>query len=221
MCGRFALSASLAQIAGDYFNLQGVGPEGGPRYNITPGTEIPVFLSDGGDGAVLAALHWGFRPAGMRDGPRPINARAERAATSPYFREAFARQRCLVPADGWFEWRQEGGGKQPYFVTRHPGASDPVLFLAALWTPGPGGDMGSCAIVTEPAAPQLAAIHHRQPVVLDPACRWAWLDPALRERRALRRAVRRLNPEELQVYPVSRRVNRPGEDDPGLVEPTD
>ncbi|ABI57484.1 protein of unknown function DUF159 [Alkalilimnicola ehrlichii MLHE-1] len=221
MCGRFALSASLERIAADWFELQGVGPEGGPRYNITPGTAIPAFLSDGGKGAELAALHWGFRPAWAREGPMPINARAEKAATSPYFREAFARRRCLVPADGWFEWQEAEGGKQPYFVTQRPRATAPVLFLAGLWTPGPDGTPGSCAILTEPAAPVLAHIHHRQPVVLDPECRWAWLDPDLRDRRAIRQAVRRLDPARLYAYPVSRRVNRPAEDDPGLIKVDD
>ncbi len=221
MCGRFALSAPLSSIAQDYFRLAGVDWPEGPRFNITPGTDIPAFLNAGEAGLQLSGLHWGYRPAGVQDGPTPINARAERAATSPYFREAFAGRRCLIPADGWFEWQAQGGEKQPWFVTQRPGAPDPVIFFAGLWTPGADGGPGTCAILTEPAAPAFAPIHHRQPVVVDPACRWAWLDPTLRDRMAIRRAVQRLGPGRLHAYPVSSRVNRPGEDDADLLRPLD
>ena len=152
------------------------------------------------------------------DAPAPINIRAEKAATSPYFRSAFAHRRCLIPANGWYEWRKTESGKQPYYVTLKEPERDEVVFFAGLWEPTGEGTDTCCAIMTEPVSPAFAFIHDRQPVVLDPACRWQWLDPGISDRELVRKVAKRLEPDLLTAYPVSTRVNRPANDDPSLIE---
>jgi putative SOS response-associated peptidase YedK len=173
-----------------------------PDYNIAPTDPAPIVrLSRSQAGPVLSVARWGYVPPWARDpvGPaassrgagsragtdrrsaaRMINARAETVASSPAYRDAFARRRCLVPADGWYEWHVEGSGgtrapRRPYFMTR-PG----LVVFGGIWSPGGAADDASLTfgIVTFPAVGQLATIHDRMPMVLDPS-RWVqWLDGA-------------------------------------------
>jgi putative SOS response-associated peptidase YedK len=222
MCGRFALHTPRSRIATRYFDLQlPVGDVHG-RYNITPGVQITSVLATPETPVSFAFSYWGFRPSWAKeDAPTPINIRAEKAATSPYFRSAFAHRRCLVPANGWYEWRKTESGKQPYYITLKDPDRDEVVFFAGLWEPAGEGDDTCCAILTEPVSPAFAFIHDRQPVVLDPERRWQWLDPELSDRDTIRKVARRLDPDRLIACPVSTRVNRPANDDPGLLEPID
>lgn len=219
MCGRFALRSSTAEAAGRMLGLPLLPDWIASHFNIPPGTGIPVILTGAAGKPEWGRAEWGFRPQWAQpDAPKPINARAETVATSKYFRDAFAHRRCLVPADGWYEWQASDGRKQPWFVT--PGENDGagVLFLAGIWEPA-AEDRICCAIVTEPARPPLDRIHERQPLALDGSCLQAWLDPGLTERDAVRAAVRRLPTEGLHAYPVSTEVNRPESDHDGLLEP--
>lgn len=218
MCGRFARYSSTSELAWRYFDLKLGDDYDRPRYNIPPGTELEAFRAAEEGGAAFQPMYWGFRHHRVMDGPTPINARAETVATSPYFRHAFAHRRCIIPADGWYEWQPTEHGKQPYFVTLTDDAPQDVIFLAGIWEPMAVED-ACCAIITEPAPPHLAHIHDRQPLTLDADCRWDWLNPELTERAEIRRHTRRLNPEALRAYPVSPRVNRPFEDDPDLLIP--
>ena len=217
MCGRYDLhepAPRIAEVLGAQLLLDGWEA----HYNIPPGQTIPIARIDGSDSRrerVLAPAWWGFRPAWAdADAPAPINARAEKAASSPYFREAFAHHRCLVPANGWYEWQQTGSGKQPHYFTHVEGE---LLMFAGLWTPGEGGSR--CAILTEPARGLVKPIHTRMPVVLEPLSWAAWLSPELTERDTIREATSHLAPETLTQWPVSPRVNRPDADDAGLLEP--
>lgn len=216
MCGRFDLSRSAEEVL-QTFRALGEAPRG-ERYNIAPGQDIACVIVDGGGERRLVAAHWGFRPrfaAGREGAPAPINARAEKVAESGYFRDAFARRRALVPADGWYEWRPEAGGKRPYRFRHRAGS---LLGLAAIWTPADDVASGRrLAIITEPARGLAREVHPRMPVVLDPACWAAWLDPARQDREAIRAAVQALPAAALEAYPVSRRVGNPRNDDPGLV----
>jgi putative SOS response-associated peptidase YedK len=219
MCGRFALHTPRSVIASRYFNLQ--VPAGGvhARYNITPGVQITSVYATAESPVVFGFASWGFHPPWAKaDAPTPINIRAENAATSPYFRSAFAHRRCLIPANGWYEWRKTESGKQPYYLTLKDGDPDEVVFLAGLWEPAGEGTETCCAILTEPVSPEFAFIHERQPVVLDPGCRWQWLDPGLSDRETIRRVARRLDPKRLIAYPVATKVNRPENDEPSLIE---
>jgi len=219
MCGRFALRSSTAEAAGQVLGLPPLPDWVTSRYNIPPGTGIPVILA-GADGApVWGGAEWGFRPRwAQSDAPKPINARAETVATSKYFRNAFAHRRCLVPADGWYEWQVSDGRKQPWFIAPGDDENAGVLFLAGIWEPS-AEDAICCAIVTEPARPPLDSIPHRQPLALEPGCLEDWLNPELVDRDAIRSAVRRLPTERLNPHPVSTEVNRPENDYEDLLKP--
>ncbi|MCK8515016.1 SOS response-associated peptidase [Methylonatrum kenyense] len=215
MCGRYALHSATEAIAA----AMGMKPptaDDAPRYNIPPGTRPPNVNCRSGKRAIEHFL-WGFRPGWANDdAPRPINARAEKVAESPYFRSAFARHRCLVPANGWFEWKRDGTTKIPYYLGHREGV---LLFFAGLFDPG-GEEAGpSFAIITHAAADAFKPIHDRMPLVLDPASRDAWLDPDLNDRVAIRKAVRPLDPATLYAYPVSSAVNKPANDYEELLEP--
>lgn len=220
MCGRFAIYTPGSRLAARYFGMSlPVGVEH-PRYNVTPGGPILTLMSLPDRAVVLRLSHWGFRPPWARvEAPTPVNIRAEKAASAPYFRSAFAHRRCLIPANGWYEWHHTEAGKQPWYIRLKEADPDEVLFFAGLWEPAGEGGASCCAILTEPAAPALAFLHARQPVVLDPDTRWSWLDPTLTDRDAVRGAVRRLCIDRLVAYPVSTRVNRPDNDDASLIEP--
>ncbi|MFB4204727.1 putative SOS response-associated peptidase YedK [wastewater metagenome] len=216
MCGRFERHTPLSAFA----EWLGIAPPDAvvpACYNIPPGTAVPVAVA-GEDGPRLTMASWGFRPDDVDDpgAPQPINARAETVASSRYFARAFREARCLVPADGWYEWRAGPGGvRQPW----HLDVGAPLMF-AAVHVPGghAGGALPGMAIITEPARGAARRIHPRMPVVLDPSCWRAWLDPALNARERIRAAVRPVPGEQLRLWPVSTRVNSPRNDDPGLIE---
>ena len=222
MCGRFALHTPRSRIASRYFDIQVPVRDVHAKYNITPGVQITAVHATAESPAVFDFSSWGFHPPWAKsDAPTPINIRAENAATSSYFCSAFAHRRCLIPANGWYEWRRTESGKQPYYITLKDPEDDEVVFLAGLWELVGEGAETCCAILTGPVSPEFAFIHNRQPVVLDPECRWQWLDPELADRAAIRKVARRLDPDRLTAYSVSTRVNRPANDDPGLLEPID
>jgi putative SOS response-associated peptidase YedK len=190
-----------------------------PHYNIAPHQNAPVLLSRDGRVAV-EELRWGLVPFWARDvriGDHAINAQMETAAGKPMFRAAFKARRCLVPASGYFAWKAEAGGKQPYFI-RDPHGD--LLVLAGLWEYWKGADgaapLRSFTILTGPMLPSLKPLHERMPVVLAPDLWRDWLEaPA-----AVAGALLAGNPDpELEAYPVSRDVGSPRHDRPGLVEP--
>jgi putative SOS response-associated peptidase YedK len=217
MCGRFFLSHSGAEVA-RLFELA-VEPVLAPRYNIAPGQPIPLVRRRARDGLrVCDAMRWGFAPRFAPDlRQRPINARAEGVATSPLFRDAFARRRGLVPADGFFEWQHRGRSSRPFAVRVQGGA---LFAMAALFERGAGeNEQGSCAIVTTDANARIAPIHDRMPVVL-PHEHWAlWLDPAVHEPERLLPLLAPCPSEWIDRHPVDRRVNDVRCDDAALVEP--
>ena len=223
MCGRFTLAAP----AGDLVEVFGVAPltfEVHARYNIGPGQDALVVGEDR-KGRRMGPMHWGLRPAG-RDragkgtgsGTGFVNARGETAATTPAFRAAMARRRCLVPADGFYEWRSGPEGKIPFLF--RPGGGG-LLALAAVWEHGgaPGQDeRHGFAILTVEANSDVAPVHHRMPVVVAPADFDTWLGAGALPR-DVRALVRPAPAGFLRRHAVSSRVNSVSHDDAGLVEP--
>lgn len=188
-----------------------------PRYNITPSQLAPVVAEDG-RGRRIGLLTWGLVP-GWKDEPgRPfINARSESVLSRPSFREAFARRRCLVPADGFYEWKADAGRKRPFWI--HPSDGGLVSF-AGIWErwSRPGSEpRHTFAILTRPASADVADIHDRMPVVVSASDRNAWLGRATDVEAA--RALLSAAAPAFSCRPVSTRVNRPEEDDAGLIEP--
>ncbi|QOR39050.1 SOS response-associated peptidase [Billgrantia diversa] len=215
MCGRFASYDAYPKLAR---RLGVVVAEEGPpaRYNIPPGTWITGFRQVVHD-ALPEQLDfwWGCRPKWAKGkAAQPINARVETVATSGYFKHAFARQRCLIPADGWFEWLATETGKQLHYITRID--CEPIAF-AGIYAEREDGSRG-CAILTEPARGSAAEVHDRMPLILDDASLEPWLDPDLTDRETIRNAVRHLDASLIDHWVVNRAVNRPGNDeDAGLI----
>jgi putative SOS response-associated peptidase YedK len=210
MCGRFTQTRELAELKAR-FAVSEVRAPIEPRFNIAPTSPVAVVLRDGG-AAVLDAFRWGLVPAwakALKGQPSPINARAETLASSGMFRRLLARRRCLVPADGVYEWT--GTKKQRSPVRIHLRDEAPFAF-AGLWDSwrdpaDPGApELRTCTIVTIPANSLIAPIHDRMPVILAPEDEARWLDPALEVPAALA-LLRPFDPERMALYRVSSIVN--------------
>jgi putative SOS response-associated peptidase YedK len=222
MCGRFTLTTTPEELA-EHFGLDSV-PELAPRFNIAPGQPIATIAKASPDAPPQLALRlWGLIPAWAEDpklGNRLINARVETVAERPAFRDAFRSRRCLVPADGFYEWASgAGGARQPVHVAL---AERRCFAIAALWEswrdPRDGG-IESCTLLTTAASPKLSALHDRMPVILDPADYAAWLDPRPADPARLRLLARGLPDPEFHLKRVSRRVNDVRFDDVACLEP--
>ena len=223
MCGRITQKMTWKEIHALYRMTEPAAPLNlEPRYNGCPTQDFAACRLDEGSTRSVAKLRWGLVPAWARDrkmAARLINARVETVHEKPAFRVAFRRRRCLVPADGWLEWRNEGGVKQPYCISAASGT--PVSF-AGLWErwEGAGEALESFAIVTTAASEALADLHHRQPAIVDAHDWEEWLAPDTRIERLLALASRP-HPGPFARWAVSRRVNNPRNDDPNLLLPLD
>jgi putative SOS response-associated peptidase YedK len=230
MCGRFTVKTPVTESA-ELFEVDCFDPAAdlGPRFNIAPTQPVAAIRRGAASDAAerrkeLALLRWGLLPRWTEDAtrlPTLINARAESLDRKPAFRDSLRDRRCLVVADGFYEWRAEGGGKQPYYVRLR--SQQPVAFagLWDRWSGGAEGPLDSCAIVTTDANDLLAPLHDRMPVILSPGDRELWLDPTVKLYAELEAMLQPFPSESLEVYPVDRRVNRPLFDEPRCVEPID
>jgi putative SOS response-associated peptidase YedK len=232
VCGRYAASRDTAAIVEEFGVEQVVEPAPEPSWNVAP-TDTVAFVVDrpaedaGAIARQLRRARWGLVPSWAKDpsiGSRMINARWEQAAEKPAFRRAFAKRRCLVPADGYFEWyatSQRGPGgkprKQPFYIHRPDGCALGLAGLYEFWRAGPEDDwLVTVTVLTTASAGPLAALHDRMPVVIDPAAYAAWLDPAepLGPGFAGTLAV-----DVLTAHPVGTAVNAVRNDGPELVAP--
>ena len=215
MCGRFAFY-SPSEATAALFGASG-SIDLKPRYNIAPTQDIAA-IRDTEDGRELTTLRWGLVPSWAKDpaiGNRMINARAETVAEKPSFRAAFRRRRCLVLADGFYEWRKEGAGKTPYLISL---ASGEPFALAGLWehwkAKASDETIDSATLITTAANPFMQQLHHRMPIVLQPTTAERWLagdDDVLDE-------VAELGPA-FRAWPVDRRVNNARNEGEDLIEP--
>jgi putative SOS response-associated peptidase YedK len=218
MCGRFTLSSSPAKIA-EIFHAAGV-PELLPkRYNIAP-TQGIAAVRQGESGREFAWLRWGLIAPWAKDLKiTPINAQAETAASKPMFRSAFKKRRCLIPADGYFEWKATGGKtKQPYLFIPKDGKP---FALAGLWESAePEGEkIESCTILTTDANELAARVHKRMPLILPPEAYAEWLDPANQDPASVQGLLLPYLADRMRSYPVSTWVNNPRHDDARCVQP--
>ena len=168
-------------------------------------------------------LRWGLIPHWAKDGKMgyaTINARAETVAFKPAYREAFRRRRCLIPADGFYEWQVQPDGKtrQPFFISRADGSPLALAGLWERWCPPQGDPVESCTIIVTTANTLIAPIHERMPVLLEPDAFATWLDPCNDDTRSLTRLLCPCPAERLQAVRVSQRVNNPRHDDAGLIQ---
>jgi len=221
MCGRFTQERATSELA-EIFGAEDLVDAPGGRFNVAPTDEAAVIVQRDNRRAV-AAYRWGLIPHWAEDpkiGNRLFNARAETIATSPAFREAFRRRRCLVPVDSFYEWRREGKVRRPFRVTRGDAAP---LALAGLWSgwrePETGEIRRTFTILTSAANDLMRPIHDRMPVIV-PASAWSrWLDPATPDPGELQGLLVPAPDDGLEAYPVSRRVNDVRNDGPDLIAP--
>ena len=179
-------------------------------YNVTPSAEIPVIRYH--PKRELAVCHWGFIPHWVKEPAlKPINARAETLTVKPYFRDAFRQRRCLIPANGYYEWQVEAGRKQPYFI-RMKGAD--LFSFAGVWSSwrGPDGPVESCVIITTAAKEELVEIHDRMPAIIEPDNYDAWLNEG-------DEALLRPDAGGMEAFPVSSQVNNLRNQGEALIQP--
>lgn len=220
MCGRYAAARDVVEVA-DWFEVEQLPTRDlAVRYNITPTSESYIVVDDDGVRALQIA-RWGLIPSWSKDSSRAsrmINARSETVAEKPAFRSAFRRRRCLVPADGYYEWQtHEGGGvKTPFYIHRSDGGQLAFAGLFEDWK-GPEGQVRSFCLLTQDAVSTLSSIHDRMPVIVQADAWQRWLDPAAPDVPALLDEVLATSPTGLEAYAVSTQVNKPANDDPGLI----
>ena len=217
MCGRFALARSPDEVT-RLFDLAECA-DFTPRYNIAPTTDIPVIRRSPTNQNVLHLLRWGLVPHWSKDltiGSRLINARSESLTEKPSFRSAFARRRCLIPADGFYEWDRQGSVKQPYYFADANGELLTFGGLWESWTAPDGSLLRTTCIITTQSTGEVALIHDRMPLIIRRNDVDNWLQGSVTEAQVL------LKPDpflKLRSWPVSHNVNRVQEEGPELIEP--
>jgi putative SOS response-associated peptidase YedK len=219
MCGRFAITSTpeALRLLLAYLDQ----PNFPARYNIAPTQPIPIVRLDEGRRR-FALVRWGLLPSWVKE-PKTftllINARGDTINDKPAFRNAMKRRRCLIPADGFYEWKGEGPAKVPYYVRMKDGKPFAFAGLWESWTGPNGEELETAAIVTTDANRSLSAIHHRMPVILPPEAHDLWLDCANVDATTAQALIVPAREGLLEGFEVSKAVNRVANDNPALIEP--
>lgn len=220
MCGRFTRKEKdqrLAEVLKVTFSRVFI-----PRYNIAPSQMVAcVRANPDSPTREYIDLKWGLVPSWSKDGSignKMINARSETVAEKPSFRKAF-QQRCVVLADGYYEWKREGKSKQPYYIRFKDKRPFCFAGMWERWEKGTDGPLETCTMLTTGPNSVMEPIHHRMPVILDPKDYDEWLDPTLKDVAALNQLMRPYPPEEMEAFPVSTMVNNPRNDSAECIKP--
>jgi putative SOS response-associated peptidase YedK len=222
MCGRFVGFRKLEELR-QYFPIDASNCEAAANFNVAPSQEVlAIARVDGAN--VLDKYHWGLVPFWAKDtriGYKMINARSETVAGKPSFRDAFKKRRCLVLADGFYEWKGAKGEKQPMFITLPDRTPFAFAGLWEIWRDRENPDVvyRSCTIITRAAAGPMRDLHHRMPVILNPDAYDPWLDPDCHDPDALNAILQGKALTELVFHPVAKRVNAVRHNDPSNIEP--
>jgi putative SOS response-associated peptidase YedK len=225
MCGRFVQNIPFETLQQN-FNIRTSTHDIIPNYNVAPAQEILVIIKHDNENN-LEQLHWGLVPFWAKDisiGSRMINARAETVSQKPSFRNAFKKRRCLIPADGFYEWKGKKGNKQPYYVASSSG--EPFAF-AGLWETWADKESDeesvykSCTIITTAASEGIREIHHRMPVILDTNFYEKWLNAEIQDPKGLEIILQDGLIHDMKYYPVSTFVNSVKNNDPNCIKPID
>jgi len=221
MCGRFTQQRPTAELA-ELFEAEPLVDDPGGHYNLAP-TDPAAVVVERGDRRAITTYAWGLLPFWEKDprtAARRINARAETVATSPTFGQSFRKRRCIVPADGFYEWQRDGTARRPFYVRRRDGAP---MALAGLWAgwrdPLTDASRRTFTIVTTTPNEPIARLHDRMPVILDPAAWALWLDPELTDVGELHGLLRAAPGDPLEIIAVRPLVNNVRNDGPDLILP--
>jgi putative SOS response-associated peptidase YedK len=221
MCGRFTLHTPESRLR-EVFNLETSRPLGlKPRYNIAPSQQVPI-IRDTESAREMKMARWGLIPHWSKE-PKTkystINARIETVAEKPTYRTSFKHRRCLIPADGFYEWKPINGRKIPHHIRMRDGG---VFAMAGLWDhwQGEGEDLESCTIIVMPANAVITPLHERMPAIIAPAQYDLWLDPRVADKTEIMGYLHSAPSSELVTYPISPWVNSPQHDDDRCIQPS-
>jgi putative SOS response-associated peptidase YedK len=224
MCGRYRLSRRK-QLVEEYFDTADWQDDWSPRHNIAPTQPVPVIRQNPKEPIrQLSLMKWGLIPAWSKDtsgAAHMINARSETAATKPAFREALKSCRCLIPADGFYEWSRDGKTKQPFCFEVDDGELFAFAGLWDGWRDASGNWMKTCSILTTTPNAVTSAIHDRMPVILDPDNYDLWLDPGMTDPNVVSELPKPYDARLMQCFPVSTRINHVGNDDEECLRPVE
>ena len=220
MCGRFTLTSDQDSF-GDRFSFTGFDLGWVPSFNIAPTQEVLTVTNDGSENHP-ELMRWGLVPSWAKDpkiGNRMINARSETLTEKPSFRTAFERRRCLIPADGFYEWKREGKAKKPMLITANPGGLFAFAGLWETWKQPDDSWLLTCAIITTSANEFMKSIHDRMPVILPRESEALWLDPEEQDTAMLSELLLPYDSDRMEAYEVSTLVNSPRNNFPEVIEP--
>jgi len=216
MCGRYRLSRRKQVIEG-YFDTVSNEEEWTPRYNIAPTQPVPVIRQNPKEPVRrLSLVRWGLIPSWARDesgAAKMINARSETADTKPAFRDALRLRRCLLPADGFYEWQRRGRAKQPFCFEVNSGELFAFAGIWDRWRDPSGNILETCSILTTSPNDVTVAIHDRMPVIVDSDAYDLWLDPGVKDTRLVSDVLKPYDVRQMRRYPVSTRINHTANDD--------
>jgi putative SOS response-associated peptidase YedK len=222
MCGRFIMVTPFSVIA-QTFGIEEADCDLHPSYNIPPGNSVLAVIREKRESANrLVRFRWGLVPAWAKApaiGNRLINARAESVHEKPSFKEAFRKRRCLVIADGFYEWQRKDGKRIPFFVRLKNKQPFGFAGLYETWTSPAGRILKTCTIITTQANELVKPLHDRMPVIVPENQRTLWLDPAINSKEILFDLLKPYPAENMETYEVSRSVNSPTNDTPDLIRP--
>jgi putative SOS response-associated peptidase YedK len=216
MCGRYRVSRRK-QIVEEYFEAVPREEEWAPRYNIAPTQPVPVVRQNPTEPVrELSLLRWGLIPSWAKDSSgaaNMINARSETAAMKPAFRDALKSRRCMIPADGFYEWKKTGPVKQPYCFEVDGGRLFAFAGIWDRWKDKSGKTVETCSILTTTSNAVTSVVHDRMPVILDPDSYDLWLDPGMRDLSAVSDLLKPCDARLMRRYPISTRINYVANDD--------
>jgi putative SOS response-associated peptidase YedK len=218
MCGRFTRSQSIQAVA-EEFDVEEVSCDLGPSYNIAPTQKVAVVITDGVK--QLVPVRWGLVPSWAKDlsvGNKMINARAETITEKASYRNAFKKRRCLVVADGFYEWQGQGVAKRPVYIHMKSGKPFGFAGLYEVWKSPEGEEIKTCAIITTEANELMKPIHDRMPVIIPRKHQDKWLDPKTEDHSYLLGMLKPNPADEMEAYPVSKRVNSPRNNSPECIK---
>lgn len=219
MCGRFVMICDLSDIT-EAFDITDIVCEPKPSYNIAPGSEVAAVMH--AEKNRLVSFTWGLVPSWSKDpsiGNRLINARGETVNEKPSFRNAFKRRRCLIVATGFYEWRKDTQGKTPFYIGLRTDAPFGFAGLYETWQSPDGNELSTCTIVTTEANELITPIHDRMPVIIPYNEQARWLDPSVRDTKALLPLLQQYPSDKMKAYPVSHLVNSPRNNSADCIKP--
>lgn len=221
MCGRYTITVSIEELMLRYWNLDTAIPFHHPKYNVAPGQMVTAIIHDGKKNR-LGELKWGLVPSWADDpkmGGKLLNARSETVWDKPAFKKLIQRKRCILPADGFYEWRKDAAGKQPMRIVLRNSSLFSMAGLYDTWVYPDGQKLSTCTILTTDANELMQPIHHRMPVILKQEDEQAWLDRTFQDRERLSQMLMPFSADELRAYPVTTDVGRVSFDEPACIEP--